>query len=165
MTIAKTSIEGKIRDMILATASLNGLNKVITGVLFEIPVMFYPCVEIILATQQLVTEETGGFKVFEYAGDLVVNVFKQDLITTTDRSFTVASTTEVTTYVDELVKLFSDNANHALQFLTFTNGRVDAMFIGDSTITYGVARRNERSDNLTNFAFIPFRVRTTEQDV
>lgn len=164
MSVAKVAIETKISTMIDGAASLSAIRRIVKGVLFDIKTDYMPSVEIIIEAQNLLQEQSGAFKQFSYEGSLIVSVFGQDLVTVTTKIVQVVSYALLNTYVDALVKLFTDVDNRKLQGLTFDNGAVINSFFARENIQYGAGRRNERDNNLYNFAIIPFAIHTSEVD-
>lgn len=165
MSVGKVASQTKMSAMITAAPSpLTGLLRIFTGVVPAMKKDYTPCVEIVIETQDLASQQMGAFKQWHYGGSMIVTVFAQDMITTTSREVTLATTSQLDTYVDALVKLFSDVDNRALQDLSFTNGRVINVLIAEDGLIYGASRWEERDNNLFNVAIIPFVIQTTEQD-
>lgn len=163
-TIGKTAIETRMVSMITAFAPLTPIQRVITGMVPEPKLDYCPMIELVIETESWTRSQTGGYKNFVYGGDLVITVFSQDMILTTDRSYVMPTYTALTTYIDALIKLFSDDANAKLQNLTFTNGTVINVLIAENGLIYGAPRFNERDNNLFNAGVVPFTIQTNEAD-
>lgn len=162
---AKTTIEDKLQTMLADSSNFNSLNAIVIGLIDDMPEEYFPYVEIFIPNEFTVTEYTGAWHERVYEGQLWFWVHGQDGSVTdliTSRKVTVPSYRTVDTLVDAAIELFKDKDNRTLNDLTFTNGNVVQIHIGDQPATYGI-ERSERTNNWLNYGAVGFRVVTLEQ--
>jgi len=164
VSIAKSTIEDKLIALMKAATALDGILVFFRGVPLYVQAQYTTFAEVFLEAETTARESSGGFVERVYAGAIRVYVNAgQDFPTITDRVAVVDSYTTIQTLTDAIVELFKKPANRDLAALTFTNGAVQQIQIGESDVTYGIANRDQRDDNYFNFSEIPVLVITQEQ--
>jgi hypothetical protein len=160
MSVAREEIEKKIRTLLKANAAFNAIKVFFRGIPMAVPIAYYPYCDIFIEVETTASGLTGNTHERVYAGSITFTINAQDFETITDREADITSYTTIQGFVDSCVELFKAQANRDLVGLTFTNGYVLEIIIGDSDVSYGVGQ--DREDNYTNFGIVPFVVRTHE---
>lgn len=168
MATARVTIENKIVDILENAASLTEINRIFRGIPYSMKTDYMPCIEVAVATRNIITRTMGNNALANYEVGLRISVFKQDLVNTTNRTFIMQGHERVGDLADLVQAVLESDANVNLQSLTFDNGSVCGVeFI--SPQEYGIGElvaddsfNQNKVSNLFNFAFLPLIVRTEE---
>jgi len=138
------------------------------GVPMPVPADSYPFVEIIIATEMLIDELTGGVSVHEYSGLITLNVqlgkqANADWLTPVgDKYMTVPSYDLVEELICYVMRELQKSAHHDMGGLTVTDlDREETViqFLLDEDVAYGLDV-DARTNNYENYGAVPFKVQT-----
>lgn len=168
MASPKETIEGQIADIVLADANFASLKMLTIGLLWRVPVDFFPLCEVLIANEQDADQRTGQV-IRQYLGAIRFNVIVSDTPTATAnaRKVTVPSYLQVTDFVNAAVQLFNQQANFDLGGLTGSDPVDWAVrrFMIETSVEYGIESRTGREDNYENYGTVPFICETQEAKV
>lgn len=158
-----TAIDTELASQLDADATLTslGLNRIFVGVPPEMLLDYMPAIEIMVTNRTEASSQTGTRKHYLYTGYLLVSILVQDTTVSSSRIVRVASYDSLKSYIAAIYDVFITVANVNLGNLTFTNGTV-INFDLSREVEAGIAQRDSRDDNITNYAIIPFEVETLE---
>lgn len=156
-------IENQIGAIMTAESALDGLDRIYLGVPFASLSEHDQWSVVSIDSEQTVRELTGSTFIRLYVGAIILNVRQQDALTLiSERVYRVSSYATMHALANAVVELFRTSTNRALQNLSFANGGVLKIVVGEETVEYGINVETERIDAFSNSAIIPFLVETKE---
>lgn len=158
MSKAITVIPTTMRTLMKANSAFNSANSIGVGPPYRVAKQFWPMIAVIMTGEDTDAQMTGNKYRRAYSGFVMVEAIIQDVITVTERAFTVSSFVTVAELASAVVEFFKDESQHDLGNPAIDNGAVDLIEVS-ADVEYPTS---ERDNTWYSAATIPFVVYTWE---
>jgi hypothetical protein len=166
MTPFKTEIETQVRNLLKTDAQFSSIVGFSRGILYLVPIEWFPLAEIFVDTQAEDTEQQGkggatAVHYWKYGGVIFFTDQYPDHPVLINREIDIVSQDCVAVWVEAAAQLLRDD--QTLTNLVSADGKQQVWRVDVDVPQYAIVQRPPRVDNLESQAVVAFTVYAEEQ--